>query len=60
MPFPSFNVGDKVRVPKWMAVGGRFNRGIVTLKDGGNVLVKLNYCGVVCHLLINEVIPRWR
>ena len=60
MPFPLVKVGDKVRVPKWIAIGGRFNRGIVTYKNGGNLLVRLNFRGVECHILINEVIPGWR
>lgn len=43
-----------------MAVYGHYNRGVVTLKDGANLLVKLNYKGVVCHLYTTEVIAGWR
>ena len=55
-----FKVGDKVRVPKWMAVYKRYNRGVITYKNGANLLVKLNYKGVMCHLYINEVTLGWR
>lgn len=55
-----FKVGEKVRVPKWMAVHKRYNRGIITLVDGANVLVKLNYKDVVCHLYITEITLGWR
>jgi len=50
-----FNVGDKVRVPKWAAVSGRYNKGVITYKNGANVMVKLNYKDVMCHLYINEI-----
>lgn len=53
-------VGDKVRVPKWMAVHKVYNRGIITHVDGANVLVKLNFKGVICHLYTTEVIKGWR
>lgn len=55
-----FKVGDKVRVPKWMAVHGRYNRGVITVKDGANVLVKLNFKGVICHLYTNEITLGWK
>lgn len=53
-----FEVGDKVRVPKWMAVGNRC-RGIVTHRDGANLLVRLNHCGIMCHLYVTEVTFGW-
>jgi hypothetical protein len=52
--------GDKVRVPKWMAIGGYYNRGVVTYVNGANVLVKLNFKGVICHLYLNELTQGWR
>lgn len=55
-----FAVGDKVRVPKWIAVSGRYNRGVITLVDGANTLVKLNFQGVVCHLYTTELTLGWR
>jgi len=59
-----FKVGDKVRVPEWMAIG-RYNRGIVTNVNGGYIMVTLNYkrkdgSSIECDMLINEVIPGWR
>ena len=53
-------VGDKVRVPWWMAISRHFNRGVITYVNGGNVLVRLNFRGIECHLLITEVIKGWR
>lgn len=55
-----FTVGDKVRVPKWMAVHGRYNRGVITYIDGANVLVKLNFKSVECHLYTTEITLGWR
>lgn len=54
-----FQVGDKVKVPKWMAIGNR-NRGIVTYKDGAHLLVKLNHQGIICHLYTTEVTFGWK
>jgi hypothetical protein len=54
------NKGDKVRVPKWMAIFGRYNRGVVTHVNGANVLVKLNFKQVICHSYINELTIGWR
>lgn len=50
--------GNKVRVPKWMAVHKVYNRGVVTHVDGAHVLVKLNYKNVICHH-INVVTLGW-
>ncbi len=55
-----FKINDKVRVPKWMAVSGRYNRGVITYKNGANLIIKLNYKSVECHLYTTEVIAGWR
>jgi hypothetical protein len=52
--------GDRVRVPKWMAIGNHFNRGVITHINGAYIFVKLNYKGVMCVPYINEVITGWR
>jgi hypothetical protein len=56
----TFAVNDKVRIPKWMAVYKRYNRGVITYRNGAYLLVRLNYKNVMCHLYINEVTLGWR
>lgn len=53
-------VGDKVRVPKWMAISGYFNRGVIERINGADIYVKLNFKGVICHLYPNELTKGWR
>lgn len=58
--FNPIKKGDKVRVPTWMAVHGRYNRGVVTYASGAELLVRLNFKDVVCHVYTTEVTRGWR
>jgi len=51
----TFKVGDKVRVPQWATLHKRYNIGVITYRNGADILVTLNYKNIIWHLYVSEV-----
>ena len=50
-----YKIGDKVRIS--MPVLGKYNRGVICHRDGGDVYITLNYKSIVVHRYDNEITP---